>query len=190
MITLAHMSDVHLAPLPPVRWGELINKRFTGYLNWRFRRHNTLSGEGLTNLVRHMREQSPDFTAITGDLVNLGLEAEANTTWNWLQTVGSPDQVCVSPGNHDAYVKPTLAWNSARWGEYMRGETIDDAQFPFVRRVGDLAIISCSSAVATLPFSAAGRFDVPQAQRLGRVLKLMGDAGYFRVIMIHHPPNL
>jgi len=38
----------------------------------------------------------------------LGLEAEANTSWNWLQTVGSPDRVCVSPGNHDSYLRSSL----------------------------------------------------------------------------------
>jgi 3',5'-cyclic AMP phosphodiesterase CpdA len=190
MITLAHMSDIHLAPLPPVKWSELMNKRITGYLNWRINRHSTLAGDGLTNLVRHMHEQAPDFVAITGDLVNLGLEAEANTAWNWLQTVGDPSVVCVAPGNHDAYVKPALAWNAERWGDYMRGETIDEAQFPFVRRVGDAALISCSSAVPSAPTFAIGRFEQAQADRLARILKLLGDAGYFRVILIHHPPNL
>ncbi len=189
MITLAHISDVHLAPLPPVRWSELINKRLTGYLNWRFRRQASLSGQGLHNLVQHMKEQSPDFVAVTGDLVNLGLEAEANTAWNWLQTVGPASKVCVSPGNHDSYVKPSFAWNSERWGDYMRGETIDAAQFPFVRRVGDVAIISCTSSVPSGPFMAIGVFDEAQAKRLARILKMMGDAGYFRVVMIHHPPN-
>lgn len=190
MTTLAHISDVHLAPLPPVRWSELTNKRITGYLNWRFRRQATLSGDGLQNLVHHLREQNPDFTAVTGDLVNLGVEAEANTAYNWLQTVGPPDSVCVSPGNHDAYLKETLGHNSARWGEYMRGETVNTAPFPFVRRIGDLAIITCSSAVPSAPFFAIGRFEQDQAERLGRILKLMGEAGYFRVVLIHHPPNL
>ena len=77
MITLAHMSDIHLAPLPPVKWTELVNKRITGYVNWRLRRQATLAGDGLTNLVRHMKDQAPDFVAVTGDLVNLGLEPEA-----------------------------------------------------------------------------------------------------------------
>ncbi|HEX4430500.1 MAG TPA: metallophosphoesterase [Frankiaceae bacterium] len=190
MITLAHLSDVHLAPLPPVRWAELVNKRITGYLNWRFRRQQTLSGEGLTNLIHHLHEQAPDFVAVTGDLVNLGLEAEANTAWNWLQTVGPPETVCIAPGNHDAYLEPSFGWNNARWGNYMRGETLDDAQFPFVRRVGEIAIISCSSAVPSAPGLAIGRFEPDQADRLGRILKLMGDAGFFRVVLIHHPPNL
>lgn len=190
MITLAHISDVHLAPLPPVKWTELANKRMTGFINWRLRRHSSLSGDGLANLVRHMREQKPDFTAVTGDLVNLGLEAEANTAFNWLQTVGTPEEVCVSPGNHDAYVRAAFGYNNERWGEYMSGETLDAAQFPFVRRIGDVAIISCSSAVPSAPFFAIGRFEQDQADRLSRILKMLGDAGYFRIIMIHHPPNL
>jgi 3',5'-cyclic AMP phosphodiesterase CpdA len=190
MITLAHISDVHLAPLPPVRWGELMNKRITGYLNWRLKRHTSLSGDGLHNLVQHLKEQGPDFVAVTGDLVNLGLEAEANTAWNWLQTVGDPHAVCVSPGNHDSYVKPTFEFNNDRWGDYMRGETMGAEQFPFVRRIGDVAVISCTSSVPSAPFMAIGRFEQDQADRLGRVLKLMGEAGYFRVVLIHHPPNL
>jgi 3',5'-cyclic AMP phosphodiesterase CpdA len=190
MITLAHISDVHLAPLPPVRWGELMNKRITGYLNWRLRRHTSLSGDGLRNLVQHMKEQAPDFVAVTGDLVNLGLEAEANTAWNWLQTVGEPDTVCVSPGNHDSYVRPTFEFNNDRWGEYMRGETVGAEQFPFVRRIGDIAVISCTSSVPSAPFMAIGRFEQDQAERLGRILRLTGEAGYFRVVLIHHPPNL
>lgn len=190
MITLAHISDVHLAPLPPVRWTELANKRALGYLNWRLRRHNSLSGDGLATLVRHMREQKPDFTAVTGDLVNLGLEAEANTALDWLETIGTPEDVCVSPGNHDAYVPGSLDHNSARWGTYMSGETLDAAQFPYVRRIGDVAVISCSSAVVSAPTLAIGRFEQDQADRLARILKMLGEANYFRVILIHHPPNL
>src|SRR5205814_562890 len=50
--------------------------------------------------------------------------------------------------------------------------------------------VSCSSAIATPPFVSAGRFDVKQADRLGRILKLLGDGGYFRTVLIHHPPTL
>jgi len=190
MITLAHMSDVHLAPLPPIKGRELMNKRILGYLNWRLRRHSTLAGDGLNNLVRHMREQRPDLTAVTGDLVNLGLEAESNTAANWLQTVGTPQEVAVTPGNHDAYIRSSLPTNAARWGDYMRGEALDTSPFPYVRRVGDVALIACSSAVPSAPGLAIGRFDEAQAARLSRILAMLGAAGYFRVVMIHHPPNL
>lgn len=189
MITLAHMSDVHLAPLPPVRARDLLNKRLIGFINWKLKRQHTLDGEGLTTLVRHMREQNPDFIAVTGDLMNLALDAEINAAYNWLRTVGEPERVCVCPGNHDAYVPGQLDKALARWSTYVLGETLDTCRFPFVRRIGEVAVVSCNSAIPTLPFLAAGRFGEAQQARLARVLRLLGEAGYFRVVMIHHPPN-
>jgi 3',5'-cyclic AMP phosphodiesterase CpdA len=189
MVTLAHLSDIHLAPLPPIRPAELLSKRVTGWANWQLRRGRELAGEGLTKLVRHLREQNPDFTAVTGDLVNLALDAEINTAHNWLQTLGEPDRVCVSPGNHDAYISGQLEKAIDRWDGYVLGETVDENPFPFVRRVGEVAVISCSSAIPTPPWIAAGRFEEQQAERLSRCLKLLGDGGYFRVVLIHHPPN-
>ena len=189
MITLAHLSDIHLAPLPPVRPRDLLNKRITGYLNWKIKREKTLDGDGLTRLVRHMREQNPDFTVVTGDLVNLALDAEINTALNWLETLGEPREVCISPGNHDAYVRGQLEKALTRWDGYARGETLDASAFPFVRRVGEVAIVSCNSAVPSAPGLAVGRFEADQAERLARCLKRLGEGGYFRVVLIHHPPN-
>jgi len=189
MITLAHLSDVHLAPMPPVRLRDLLNKRITGYLNWKMRREHDLAGDGLVKLVHHLREHNPDMTVVTGDLVNLALDGEFNTAHNWLETLGPPEQVCITPGNHDAYLKGRLEKAMERWGTYVMGETVDASPFPFVRRVGDVAIISCSSAVPSPPWMAIGRFEQDQADRLARCLKLLGDGGYFRVVMIHHPPN-
>ncbi len=189
MITLAHLSDVHLAPLPPVRARDLVGKRITGYLNWKIKREHTLAGESLMKLVRHLRGQNPDFTVVTGDLVNLALDAEINTAHNWLETLGTPDRVALCPGNHDAYVRGQLEKALARWGDYARGETLDEAPFPFVRRIGEVAVVSCSSAVPTAPWLATGRFGEAQAKRLRRCLELLGEGGYFRVVMIHHPPN-
>jgi len=189
MITLAHLSDIHLAPLPPVRVRDLLSKRITGYLNWKIKREHTLAGESLMKLVRHLRGQNPDFTVVTGDLVNLALDAEINTAHNWLETLGTPDRVALCPGNHDAYIKGQLEKALDRWDGYATGETLDAAPFPFVRRVGEVAVVSCSSAVPTGPWMATGRFSEAQAGRLKRCLQLLGDGGYFRVVMIHHPPN-
>ena len=189
MITLAHMSDIHLAPMPPVRARDLMNKRITGYLNWKIKRHGELNSETLSSLVAHMQAQDADFTAVTGDLVNLALKVEVERAGQWLSALGSTEKVAVCPGNHDAYVPGALESAQDLWGDYMKGETLDEAAFPFVRRVGELAVISCSSAVPTRPFLAIGRFDEKQAERLGRILHVMGEAGFFRTILIHHPPN-
>jgi 3',5'-cyclic AMP phosphodiesterase CpdA len=190
MITLAHLSDVHLAPLPPVRVRELMGKRITGFVNWRLRRQRSLGGEGLASLVEHLKAQHPDITAVTGDLVNLALDDEIDAAGQWLRALGGPDKVCVCPGNHDAYVRGQLEKALRRWDGYVAGETIDRNPFPFVRRLGEVAVVSCSSAIHTAPGMAFGRFDEAQALRLNRILELLGTGGYFRVVLIHHPPNV
>jgi len=190
MTNLAHISDIHLAPLPPVRPRDLLSKRITGFLNWKLKRNRTLDGDGLASLIRHMRSQEPDIVAVTGDLTNLALDAEIDNAGRWLETVGTPEAVCVCPGNHDAYVPGTLEKALERWDGYITGETVTQAPFPYVRRVGEVAVIACSSAISTPPFLAAGRFEQAQAQRLARCLDVLGEAGYFRVVMIHHPPNV
>ncbi len=189
MITLAHISDIHLSPMPDIALRDLFGKRLTGFLNWKIKRHGELNSETLASLVAHMQAQNADFTAVTGDLTNLALESEIVRAGKWLEALGSPDRIAVCPGNHDAYVPGALEAAQKDWGGYLKGETLDGAAFPFVRRVGELAVISCSSAVPTRPFLAIGRFEEKQADRLGRILKAMGDAGYFRTVLIHHPPN-
>ncbi|MDB5537874.1 MAG: metallophosphoesterase [Devosia sp.] len=189
MITLAHISDIHLSPMPEVGFRDLLGKRLTGYLNWKMRRNEELNSETLASLVTHMQAQSVDFTAVTGDLVNLALKFEIERAGRWLDALGPSDKVAVCPGNHDAYVPGALESAQEIWGDYMRGETLDASAFPFVRRIGDMAIVSCSSAVPTRPFLAIGRFDEKQAERLARILTELGEAGRFRVVMIHHPPN-
>ncbi|WP_375451585.1 metallophosphoesterase family protein [uncultured Devosia sp.] len=189
MITLAHISDIHLSPLPAVAFRDLLGKRLTGYLNWKMRRHDALNSETLGSLVAHMQHQSPDFIAVTGDLTNLALDPEIARAGEWLKALGSSDTICVAPGNHDAYVQGALETAQRLWGPYMRGEKLEGADFPFVRRLGDLAVVSCSSAVPTRPFLAVGRFEQDQAERLARMLTALGEASMFRVVLIHHPPN-
>lgn len=189
MITLAHISDIHLSPLPEIGVRDLVGKRLTGFLNWKLKRHGELNSETLGRLVAHMQEQNADFTAVTGDLTNLALRSEVARAGRWLEALGKSDRVAVCPGNHDAYVPGALENAQELWGPYLSGETIEGQAFPFVRRIGDVAVIACSSAVPTPPFFAIDRFDERQAARLGRILKLLGDAGYFRTVLIHHPPN-
>lgn len=188
MITLAHISDVHLAPLPRVPLRELTPKRVTGWLNWQLKRGREMRRDTLSGLVAHMKAQHPDMTAVAGDLVNLALDDEILRAHEWLRTLGTPDRVCVVPGNHDAYVKDALEKALGTYGAYMTGETLDKEPFPYLRRFGQVALVGVSSAIATPPFVAAGEVGAGQIERLGRLLALLGEAGYFRVVMIHHPP--
>ena len=150
--TLAHLSDPHLPPLPPARLRDLAGKRLLGYLNWTRNRHKFHRREVLDALVSDMQAQMPDHVAITGDLVNIALEAEFAPSLKWLESVGAPGRVTVIPGNHDAYVRATRHRFAETWGNYLEG---DDAQgrsvtFPSLRRRGPLALISASSAVRPL----------------------------------------
>src|ERR1700709_781115 len=74
--TLAHLSDPHLPPLPAARWVDLAGKRALGYLNWTRNRHKYQRRDVLDTLVSDLQAQRPDHIAVTGDLVNLALEAE------------------------------------------------------------------------------------------------------------------
>src|SRR3954454_22503963 len=105
--TLAHLSDPHLAPLPAPSLRELVGKRVTGYLHWTRTRHKIHRREVLDALVADLRAQRPDHIAVTGDLVNIALEAEFAPARAWLQSVGAPELVTAIPGNHDAYARDT-----------------------------------------------------------------------------------
>ncbi len=185
--TLAHLSDPHLAPLPAVRWRELLSKRITGYINWRRGRHRVHDPEVLAAIVADMLAQHPDHIAVTGDIANIASAAEFPFGRAWLDTLGSPQDVSLVPGNHDAYVRSAAHHRTGHWGGHMRG---DDGvgEFPYLRRRGPLALIGLSSAVATAPFMATGRIGAAQLARLGPLLDAMKQEGRFRVVMVHHPP--
>jgi 3',5'-cyclic AMP phosphodiesterase CpdA len=185
--TLAHLSDPHLAPLPQPRWRELIGKRVTGYLNWRRARRFVHDAGTLAAIVADLKAQATDHIAVTGDLANIALPEEFLCGRDWLERLGSPRDVSVVPGNHDAYVRDGLAHAIRQWGAYMSG---DDGQtvFPYVRRREPLALIGVSSAVPTAPFLATGWVGGAQLARLALLLDALKGEKLFRVILIHHPP--
>jgi len=186
--TLAHLSDPHLPPLPAARLRDLAGKRALGYLNWTRSRHKYHRREVLDALVADMQAQRPDHIAVTGDLVNLALEAEFTPAQAWLESIGTPQRVTVVPGNHDAYVRATRHRFTGVFEQYLRGDTAaDGATFPFVRRRGPLALIGVSSAVPTPPLMATGRLGRAQLDALDRDLAQMSADEAFRVLLVHHP---
>jgi len=186
--TLAHLSDPHLPPLPPARLRDLAGKRAFGYLNWTRNRHKYHRRDVLDALVSDMQAQTPDHIAITGDLVNLALEAEFAPSRAWLEGVGAPDRVTVIPGNHDAYVRVTRRRFAEAWGSYLDSDAAPGGVgFPSLRRRGPLALISVSSAVPTPPLMATGRLGRAQLKELERMLAGLSAEEAFRVLLIHHP---
>jgi 3',5'-cyclic AMP phosphodiesterase CpdA len=184
--TLAHLSDVHLAPLPTPRISELLSKRLTGYVNWRLKRHLVHRREVLDALVADLKAQAPNHIAVTGDIANIALEEEFVRGRKWLQALGSRNDVSFVPGNHDAYVPQAFRY-APQWAPYMTGD--DGAVgFPYVRKRGPLALIGLSTGVSTAPFMATGRLGEAQIKALGPLLDTLKTEGLFRVILIHHPP--
>jgi len=184
--TLAHLSDPHLPPLPKPRLVELAGKRVLGYVNWTRNRHKYQRREVLDALVADVRAQAPDHIAVTGDLVNLAMEAEFAPARAWLDGVGPPDRVTTIPGNHDAYVRATFHRFGETFAPYLAG---DDGRigFPSLRRRGPLALISLSTAVPTLPLMATGTLGRDQLAALAGLLERLATEDVFRVLLVHHP---
>lgn len=194
-LTLAHLSDVHLAPIEGFTLPYWNLKRGLGYLNWQRGRVRVHQRRIADLIAADIRAQAPDHIAVTGDLANLGLPSEYRVGRLWLEALGPPSQVSVVPGNHDIYSgrmhgascltewaanMTSDAWGAERSG--MRGG------FPYVRRVGNIALIGVNSAVPTPPFVAAGRLGSDQIAALEHILTNLRADGMARVVMIHHPP--
>jgi 3',5'-cyclic AMP phosphodiesterase CpdA len=192
--TLAHLSDIHLGPLPRPRSAELIGKRMLGYVNWQ-RRRRQYSRLFLDRLMADLALQRPDHIAITGDLVNLALPAEFLLAKAWLETIGNADTVTVVPGNHDAYVRLKADRGHRLWDDYMQSNWESaglifqpENGFPFVRQIGEVALIGLSSAVPTMPLMASGRLGSRQLATMGLILDALREQQVCRVILVHHPP--
>lgn len=199
--TLAHISDLHL-PLPagfgPRHWNV---KRGLGYINWHRGRRFVHKTETVDKLVADMRTRAPAHVAVTGDLVNIGLPVEYEAARSWLESLGAPEHITVVPGNHDIYVHLRRDPGVGRWISYMEDDAwgraaslpkasaaVMDGVFPFVRRVGPVALIGLNSAVPTRPFVAAGRLGAAQLTALRETLRATKAANLVRVVLIHHPP--
>jgi len=188
MFALAHLSDPHLADWSVDRPAALANKRITGWLSWRLNRHKIHLARVLDLMQADMAEQPIDHVAVTGDLVNISLPQEFEGAARWLRTLGPADRVTVIPGNHDAYVAVENDEGLGRWRDYMtdlaweRGDGTPPADsFPFVRRVGPLALIGLSSAVPTAPFFASGTLGAAQLSALRDILAQLGGEGAFDI---------
>jgi len=190
MFTLAHISDIHLGPLPDMSILDLMSKRITGYMNWQRNRRKHLFGDTLDLLLRDLHRHAPDHLAITGDLVNLATDSEIKGAGVWLKSFAKPHDVSVVPGNHDAYVPGALDEAMEEWQAWLAPDMprADGHNFPYLRIREQVALIGLSTATATPPFMASGYFGRNQARRFAELLKELGEAGLCRVVMIHHPP--
>ncbi len=192
---LVHLTDFHIFHSTGASWRFFTNKRFLSYLSWRLRRGRTNPPEMLTRLLACLPSETPDHVVVTGDLTHMGLPREFLRARGVLERIGSPNRVFVIPGNHDALVAASSESLGRAWGDYLaadrgRGEPesgSDPGAYPRVREQNGVALIGLSSALPTLPFSAAGRLGAAQCRRLAAVLERTGRKRLFRVVLVHHP---
>jgi 3',5'-cyclic AMP phosphodiesterase CpdA len=183
MFRIAHLSDIHLGPLPAARLREVSGKRIIGYLNWQWKRRYANSHQVLDEVVASLSKREVEHIAITGDLTNISLAAEYDNARCWLDMLGGPATVSVVPGNHDLYT-----WAKIPDGMELLYPYMDkDGSFPYVKNFGDIAVIGLSSAQLMPPFIAAGRVDSEQLVRLRELLSIAGDSCQFRILLLHHP---
>ncbi|MEM7268035.1 MAG: metallophosphoesterase [Pseudomonadota bacterium] len=177
---LAHLTDAHLALHGRLRLPELLGKRGLSALNWRLRRSDIHRAEVAEALREDMLAHDPDHIAFTGDLVNFGLQREFENGAEWLRDLGPVERVSYVPGNHEAIMPGAEGAMNAAFAPWTGG------RWPWVKRVGEVALIGVSTSTPSPPSYATGRVGAAQLDGLSEALAETRSA--FRVILIHHPP--
>lgn len=185
-IRLAHVSDLHLPVPSRPRLGDLLCKRFFSWLSWTRNRRFVHRPEALAALMADVRAVGAGHLIVTGDLTNLSQADEFTQARDWLAQQGTPADLTAIPGNHDALVPVDWAAGQGLWRDWMGDVSGEDA-FPFVKRLGEVALIGVTTAVPTGLFLAQGRVGAAQLERLESALQLTGREGLFRIVLIHHP---
>lgn len=193
---IAHLSDLHLFSMRGVRWLDLANKRWIGRLNLLARRSRHHHNHVVEAMIQDINAQAMDHVVCTGDVTNLGLATEFRFARACLEALAlGPAGVTVIPGNHDVYVQQAVVHFGSFFGDYCRadpdwhhGETQAGPVWPVVRVRGPVAIIGLCSSVPTPWFTAYGRIDAGQLERLRTALTSPALADKLRLVAIHHPP--
>jgi 3',5'-cyclic AMP phosphodiesterase CpdA len=187
--SLAHFSDVHLGPLP--QGSTLANfspKRIIGAISWAMKRRKLHLPEIAEALIDDLKNARPEHIAFTGDLANIAALSEFQRGVEWLNHIGPSDWLSFIPGNHDAYVAVPWAKSLGLFENYMTSDLRQEEQFPFVRLRRNIALIGVNGATPQNWMRAGGRVGPAQRQRLAEKLRSLRERGFYRAVMIHHPP--
>jgi len=198
MFRLAHLSDLHLGPLPPgSARRHFALKRTIGTFNWRLSRHKLHSPAVASIVASDIMNTRPDHVALTGDIVNVAAHAEFTAAAAWMRRFGDPAWISFVPGNHDTYVRMDWRHGLSHLADYMLGDMpVADTQstpqistpFPYVRLRRNVALIGVSTAVPQPLHRAAGLMGRIQLASLAQLLGGLRERGFARVVMLHHPP--
>lgn len=195
---ILHFSDLHIGlGLRRVPFFDWPGKRLAGGLNLlRGRgRHFADAARKALGLVELDERLGPDFVLCTGDLTALATHAEFEAARALLEPLPESPRFVVTPGNHDAYTRPTV--REGRFRQYFEEgiesdfpDLCTDGPWPVVRVPDDdVAIIAVNSARSNLlPWRASGRVPSAQIEGLEAALSDPRVAGRFVFLMTHHAP--
>ena len=191
--TLAHLSDAHLANMRKrFMLRNFSGKRIVGGFSWFLRRRHVHLNAVADAIQTSICEAAPDHIALTGDLVNIAAWNEFPEAAKWVERFGKPENLSFVPGNHDAYVPVPWASGLARLEPWMKPDRHEnagaDGLFPYVRLRRTVALVGVNSGQPQKYHLAAGTVGPDQLRDLGHFLALLGQQGFYRVVMIHHPP--
>lgn len=196
---IAHLSDLHVLGDDEVPFHRYLNKRITGYVNLKYRRHAVHKRTVVQQLARELRARQVDHVVITGDVSNLALEGEFASVKRLLsEDLGlSPKQVSLIPGNHDLYTRGSAKQKrfASYFGEHLEsdvpGVAVDhpSGPFPYVQLRGEAAIIGLSTALPRPPLFASGEVGKKQLEALSRLLAHPEVTSRIPIVLLHHPPH-
>ncbi|QCI67898.1 metallophosphoesterase family protein [Phreatobacter stygius] len=191
MTVFAHISDLHLGPVPfPAAWPWRL-KPVLGWINWA-RQPGSHDGALVGRAAAAVHAAEPDHVVVTGDLIELGLDREWQAAHAALTRFGAPAQVSWGPGNHDLYTTEASVRSRGAMADWLppvaaTGDLRD--HFPRLDLVGDAALVTLCSGKPTWLFSAEGELGAAQLGRLAAVLTGLDRQRFLPVIALHHPPH-
>jgi 3',5'-cyclic AMP phosphodiesterase CpdA len=195
MLRLSHVSDVHIF-CPEARWAlsDWFSRRLAGWANVRFlsRGHHFRDAVGvLRALATDVQERRPDCLIFSGDATALGTEEEFALSASLLR-VGDPAMPpgLAVPGNHDYYTFRSMKRGHFEkyFAPWLVGERVDEAMYPFARKVGPVYLIALNSAKPNRWFwDATGRVARDELDRLRRLCELPHIAACPRILVTHYP---
>lgn len=183
-----HCSDWQLPMAAGSLNGGWRAKQVLSRASWLLRRRRQYRREVLEEAMRVWSRAGVDRVCVSGDLVNFALPAEFAAAAVCLRRIEATAPVSLVPGNHDALVRAGDESRTREWQPWLGGAP-GPGRWPSVTLHGPVAFVGLSSAVPTPPFFAHGELAPPQLEELARLLPALQQRGFFRVVMIHHPPQ-
>jgi 3',5'-cyclic AMP phosphodiesterase CpdA len=194
LFRFAHFSDVHLGPMPAgAFFRDFALKRMFGGVSWALNRRRVHSVAVADLLAADILADRPDHIAFTGDLVNVSAAFEFPRALAWLSKLGSSETVTFTPGNHDTYVKTRFdglgSFKAFTSGDMRRADSLTEIEtYPRIRLRRNVAFIALNSGQPQSLFRASGALGPEQIRTLGHDLQDLRNRGFYRVVLIHHPP--